>query len=336
MLRAGVGAVADRRHPPVGTEPRPGKRYHDNSDDDEVDESDKEYHGTGRCVLRRLPTPTPPSSLAPRRHEIPTNLAPQSPFADVHAPFPIPRDHAGTVGADSGGFEAESADFAVSPSPARPGRRSLYEWWRWNVARQTSMLYEYLMRDVTSDTVATPAPNPRRFVRLAARLTTPDRGTSLPALVLVVFPAPRFPLQVRHDPRSEPPTLQQTLQNLRRDDGGPHPLDAPPRGEGEVMRRRHPREIAQRPHDEHGNRVPRARERPLRHRLEREEEQRAAVPPEVRSGGGSCRGSAPTDPASVGPRENSAATNGAIAATHSATDTAAAFLARRGFPAPTH
>ena len=66
--------------PPVGTRARPGKRYHDDSDDDEVDESDKEYHGTGRCVLRRLPTPTPPSSLAPRRHEIPTNLAPSVPL----------------------------------------------------------------------------------------------------------------------------------------------------------------------------------------------------------------------------------------------------------------
>lgn len=34
--------------PPAGTRARPGKRYHESSDDDEMDESDKENHGIGR------------------------------------------------------------------------------------------------------------------------------------------------------------------------------------------------------------------------------------------------------------------------------------------------
>ena len=90
--------------PPAGTRARPGKRYHESSDDDEMDESDKENHGIGRCALRRLPTPSFlvfPRAASVRNRNRPRPLPP--PFADTHAPFPIPRDDAGTVSDDSGG-----------------------------------------------------------------------------------------------------------------------------------------------------------------------------------------------------------------------------------------
>ena len=57
----------------------------------------------GACSADSPPRPPRRPSRRVGTKSQPTS-PPQSPFADVHAPFPIPRDHAGTVGADSGGF----------------------------------------------------------------------------------------------------------------------------------------------------------------------------------------------------------------------------------------